>query len=222
MVDDSRQPRFPARDFRPFAPGVFMAAVEDDIVMLDCRSDSYGCLPEAAPHVIIADHSVSADPDMLAALQDANLLSDECQPLRRSLPPTPTVEMNTTGKGLAVRDAVRFLASCRDARRLGQSPSIERFLEALPPEPRGVPDPGRVASITATFQNLLPWAPAQGVCLWRAFVLLAMLRRAGQTATWMFGVRTWPFSAHCWLQVGDTVLDDDPERVAAYTPIMAV
>ena len=49
-----------------------------------------------------------------------------------------------------------------------------------------------------------------------------MLRRAGQNAAWVFGVRTWPFSAHCWLQIGDAVLDDDPERVSRYTPIMVL
>ena len=41
-------------------------------------------------------------------------------------------------------------------------------------------------------------------------------------AVWVFGVRTWPFSAHCWLQIGDAVLDDDPERVGIYPPILAV
>ncbi|WP_312062938.1 lasso peptide biosynthesis B2 protein [Brevundimonas sp.] len=49
-----------------------------------------------------------------------------------------------------------------------------------------------------------------------------VLASRGRGATWVFGVRTWPFSAHCWLQVGDVLLDDDLDRVALYTPIMAV
>jgi hypothetical protein len=38
----------------------------------------------------------------------------------------------------------------------------------------------------------------------------------------VFGVRTWPFHAHCWLQVEDVVLDDHHERIGAYTPLMAL
>jgi hypothetical protein len=79
-----------------------------------------------------------------------------------------------------------------------------------------------VAAVTAAFIRLMPWAPYQGACLHRAFLLLFMLRASGADAIWVFGVRTWPFSAHCWLQVGDSVLDDDPERVSLYTPILAV
>jgi hypothetical protein len=36
----------------------------------------------------------------------------------------------------------------------------------------------------------------------------------------VFGVRTWPFHAHCWLQCDDVVLDDQADRVAAYAPIL--
>jgi hypothetical protein len=48
------------------------------------------------------------------------------------------------------------------------------------------------------------------------------LRILGFDADWIIGVRTWPFMAHCWLQVGAVALDDDVERLAAYTPILAV
>ena len=222
MTDVSSQIGFPAREFRPFAPGVFMAVVDEDIVTLDRRSDRYGCLPGAAPFLTIADFSIYADPGTLAALQEADLICNEPQGPRQPLPPQPTMSLLPTGRGVSPSAALRFLASWRDARRLGRTPSIERYLAALPPDRKAEPNPTRIASITTTFQALLPWAPTQGVCLWRAFVLLGMLRRSGQSATWVFGVRTWPFSAHCWLQVGNAVLDDDPERVAAYTPIMAV
>ena len=67
-----------------------------------------------------------------------------------------------------------------------------------------------------------PFAPFQGECLFRAFLLLAYLRLEGRHATWVFGVRTYPFQAHCWLQVGDMVLNDAVERICGYTPIFAV
>jgi hypothetical protein len=70
------------------------------------------------------------------------------------------------------------------------------------------------------FQTLWPWSPVQGACLFHALALRIFLRRAGGRCDWVFGVRTWPFSAHCWLQSGDLVLNDVAERVGAYRPIM--
>jgi hypothetical protein len=77
-----------------------------------------------------------------------------------------------------------------------------------------------LVSLVQAFQAWLPWTPFQGVCLYRSYMLLRRLRADGFEALWMFGVRTWPFEAHCWLQVGDVVLDDTAERIGAYTPIL--
>ncbi|MBS0331310.1 MAG: lasso peptide biosynthesis B2 protein [Proteobacteria bacterium] len=70
------------------------------------------------------------------------------------------------------------------------------------------------------FHRWAPFAPTSGKCLLRAYMLLRLLRRRGEDATWVFGVRTWPFHAHCWLQCEDVVLDDHPERIRAFTPIL--
>jgi hypothetical protein len=39
---------------------------------------------------------------------------------------------------------------------------------------------------------------------------------------WVIGVRTQPFGAHSWVQNGAVVLNDTPERVSSFTPILAV
>jgi hypothetical protein len=36
----------------------------------------------------------------------------------------------------------------------------------------------------------------------------------------VLGVSTAPFQAHCWLQLGRMVLNDTPDRVASYQPIL--
>jgi transglutaminase-like putative cysteine protease len=72
------------------------------------------------------------------------------------------------------------------------------------------------------FDQLMPLVPFQGQCLFRSRLLLAFLRTADRDATWVFGVRTRPFQAHCWLQVHDTALDDAAERICGYTPILAL
>ncbi len=39
---------------------------------------------------------------------------------------------------------------------------------------------------------------------------------------WVFGVKTEPFDAHCWVQHGEIVLNDAPDRVRQYSPILVV
>lgn len=53
------------------------------------------------------------------------------------------------------------------------------------------------------------------------YLLRRLLRSEGYSPLWIFGVRTWPFGAHCWLQVDDLVIGDTLDRVRFYTPIMA-
>jgi hypothetical protein len=72
------------------------------------------------------------------------------------------------------------------------------------------------------FHRWVPYAPVSGKCLLRSFLLLSLLRSEGFDALWVFGVRLWPFTAHCWLQCGDVALDEQPDRIRSFTPIMVV
>lgn len=101
--------------------------------------------------------------------------------------------------------------------------SFSQLLSGPPAEP-GAHDEPTPALLEAVrqFERLRPWLAPPGECLLRSYHLRAFLRARGLDALWVFGVRTWPFSAHCWLQAGATALDDDLERLVAYQPILAV
>lgn len=214
-------PRLPL-ETRPLAAGVFMAKVGEDVVLLDLRTDAYACLAGVGEDLALTEGGVRADLGLLGLLADADLLAQDRAPSRRPLPPAAARELDPRRLRWPLAHACSLSSAVWRAARLGPGAPIRDLVAALPPPPGSAPDPMRVASIASGFRRLLPWVPCQGACLYRAFVLLTMLRRAGQDATWVFGVRTWPFGAHCWLQLEDAVLDDDPERVARYTPIMAV
>ena len=79
----------------------------------------------------------------------------------------------------------------------------------------------RLGRSVAAFRGALPWLPLEGECLQRSFQLRRLLLAHGVQTDWIFGVRTWPFAAHCWLQIGDMVVGDSLARVKGYTPIMA-
>ena len=81
-------------------------------------------------------------------------------------------------------------------------------------------EPVRLVRWVGAARQARPWIPFEGECLQRSFLLRHVLARRGIAADWIFGVRTWPFAAHCWLQIDDLVVGDRLERVALYTPIL--
>lgn len=73
----------------------------------------------------------------------------------------------------------------------------------------------------ALFDRLRPWAyTAHNECLKDSLTLTHFLRWNGVPATLVLGIRTKPFAAHAWVQVGDCVVNDEAERVQLYRPIL--
>jgi hypothetical protein len=48
------------------------------------------------------------------------------------------------------------------------------------------------------------------------------LHRYGQHPTFVIGIQTMPFLAHAWVQAEDLLLDDYPDNVLPFTPLLAV
>lgn len=205
-------------------PLVSVAAVDDDLVVLDLRNDAYYCLPDLALHLVKDDEGRWApSTDAVAdGLLQTGLFQRE--PVRLSAwPPRPTRSSRAaavTRPGLASR-AKLLVAIITEAWRVNGR-SVRELIARSPSLPVR-PESGDVAMAQAQlFDRWCAWIPGQGQCLYRAYLLRVYLASKGHGATWVFGVRTWPFSAHCWLQIGDILLDDDLDRVALYTPILAV
>lgn len=62
---------------------------------------------------------------------------------------------------------------------------------------------------------------AKEQCLPRALALRKILARNKLNSKLIFGVKL-PFSAHCWLQRGSTVLTDTVDQVVSYKPILVI
>jgi hypothetical protein len=77
--------------------------------------------------------------------------------------------------------------------------------------------------LVAQFYDSRPFLfSARNACLFDSLALMLLLRRFRVCPRWIFGIRTGPFAAHCWLQHGNIVLNDTVENVRSYTPIMLV
>ncbi len=78
------------------------------------------------------------------------------------------------------------------------------------------------AALIAKFKTLRPLYPRPYLCLFESLSLLEFLASYRLVPQIYFGVVADPFHAHCWLQYGTTVLDDDLERLNRYKPILSM
>lgn len=201
---------------------VHAAAVGEALVLLDIRRDEYLCLPGAAGALATGAGGEPwvDDPATAAMLDGAGLLGGPPGPGRRPVPVHPSATVihqpprrrPTAAAWLHALEAALAVGAVRKGAGVGD------YL-ALAGEPGGDRTPDRVAEAARTFWRMAPWLPVEGECLVRSALLVRFLRRRGLGADWVFGVRLWPFMAHCWVQLDDLCLNDDVERLAAFTPI---
>lgn len=208
------------------APHVRASRVGADLVLLDIAADAYFCLLDAAEHLTLHPDG-SIEPRPAEAVQD--LL--EAGFLLGAPAGTPPIHPPPVDRGLDVGQSTFPLWRLPGALRanLDAAYAIEAltFAEILalagPLDPAALAQPSAVLLTEAErFERLAPWLPRSGLCLMRSLQQRLYLSRRGHAAAWVFGVRTWPFQAHCWLQAGEVVLNDAPSRVTAFTPIMVV
>ncbi|MES3027249.1 MAG: lasso peptide biosynthesis B2 protein [Pseudomonadota bacterium] len=218
---------------RPLAENVYAAVVGADLVFFDVGRDTYHCLPDvgaglAAP---FSSHLIASLPEDIAAeLLGAGLLAPERRLDDEALLVLAPVQSDLAAPGrvraslaerVSMMAAVFAMARHFHGRPLSYLLARARRRYARAQLPLRAPGSAEARRVQV-FRELLPWAPGQGACLYRCALLLTFLRQAGLDAHWVFGVRTWPFSAHCWLQAGDVVFDDPADYVGRFTPILVV
>jgi len=82
---------------------------------------------------------------------------------------------------------------------------------------------GAMRVAAARYMRMRPFAlTSHDRCLNDSLALTYFLASQKLSPRWVIGVRTRPFGAHSWVQSGGVVLNDLPERVRAYQPILVV
>lgn len=208
------------------APHIHLAFCDRDLVVLDVRADTYALLVDAAPLVLLGARrgELHAAPDVIGDLQTLGLIADGPSDTPPPSLPGLTGEIaphpGPLPRSLLFCAAVDSLVSTAAFARKPFAALIETAARRRT-QVRPVTDE-EIARIVGAFQAIHPWIPFEGDCLQRGYRLHHNLHRAGIAARWVFGVRTWPFLAHCWVQVGDRVVGDTRERVEGFSPILAV
>lgn len=208
------------------APDVHAVAIDTDVVFLDIAADAYLCLVNAAACLQLQAGGavIISPPEAAGDLLAAGLLSSTplsrpaplARPIQRGLPPS-----RAALSPRAMQAALAANARASSAVRRLAFKDIIALAGDLKDEALNTPSDALIEE-SSRFARIAPWLPREGLCLMRSLQQRLYLAGRGLSAAWVFGVRTWPFEAHCWLQAGDVVLDDTPEHAGAYTPILVV
>jgi hypothetical protein len=84
-------------------------------------------------------------------------------------------------------------------------------------------DADTVRPLVTAFVYLRPlFFTSKDACLLDSLTLVNFLAGYGVFPQWVFGVKTDPFYAHCWVQQGGFVFNDTPDYVRGFSPILVV
>lgn len=203
-----------------FGPEVHLACLGDDAVLLDVPGDGYHCLADGAAlcRRLAAGAPVAID-DTVRALVAAGLVGPEPRPAPRAPPGLPTRAAIHEHRPFSLsRDLPAALTAVAHVRAARKGAGLSPYLNWTGRPPRR--DAAAAVEAAQRFWALMPYLPTEGECLVRSALLMRFLAALGLKADWVFGVRLCPFAAHCWVQVEGVCLNDDVERLAAFTPIM--
>lgn len=205
------------------ASHIRLAAIAEDLIVFDVRADRYLALVGAIDIVPDATASTLFDPSLLhpgaaQALEKAGFLVEEDNGGAIHVPSARgALEARETAIGM--RDVFRLLlALIRTGWRIYRGRHVASF-SAVPLPPCSSGDLQRLDLAIAKLRRLRLYVPTPSRCLPAALTASFFVRQFGVDVDLVFGVRGHPFDAHCWIERGGIVLDDELDRIAAYTPI---
>jgi len=194
------------------------------------RVDGWPRLPDSVRECT----TLEAANETLLRLLERGLLTDA--PSQQS--PHATVEEATSSlnaedsssdPGFEARRLLRFLWSAVEASlwmRCRSLHAIATTVQARRNRLQSASAPCSLESVktgTAAYERLRPFAfSAHRNCLHDSLALVAFLAAEGAFPRWVIGVKTRPFGAHSWVQMGTTVLNDQHEMVRQFRPILVV
>jgi hypothetical protein len=195
-----------------------------NLVFLDLRHDRYRAVPiRSAPTIVGFTDEGPRRSASAASLVALDLIEEvegavDCAQ-RRTRAPEAKLAIGREAQP-TLMDAVRFVVGCNRAafalkrRRLDLTlASIVRrkvlLREGAQPVERAV----------GVFEALRPWYPRARVCLFDSLALMSFMLDCGIAPTLVLGVRTTPFAAHCWLELGDRLVSDMSDYCPSFTPI---
>lgn len=211
-------------------PGLSFCAIGTRILFLDVPADRYFCLSDnagAAFGSLIASRTLAPEEaSQVAAMTRSGLLlvsSDPALPQPpRHVPPIREIPIDPaiagvgavaimTGLQIAAATAVRFAGLAKTLSALRRRRDLARS--------RG--DSAVIGHVAAARRATLLLS-SQDRCLSRSIALAWQLFPLSTATRIVIGVKLRPFEAHCWVELGDRLVNEQPDHVRAFTPILVL
>lgn len=220
-------------------------AVRDDLsfcrigerfVFLDIDSDRYFRLPDSMERTLAdyLDGNRTSTPE-IRRLIERKILVDatgtatgsrkDIKPVTRS-----AMEAPHSTKEPRLSDLLEVLAIVLHTRVALKLLPIKVVLNGLvanqPTRPAQITLPAvlarQLSAASAVYRRARLYVPVDMCCLLDSIAMAKFLRRRKLRTHVVFGVALDPFSAHCWVQADDLVLNDSVGNVNSHTPIRVV
>ncbi|MDP3674629.1 MAG: lasso peptide biosynthesis B2 protein [Novosphingobium sp.] len=211
------------------APGVGFCLAGEDLIFLDVRRDRYLQLSgerRAAFERLCAREP--NDSDAMEGLIDTGLVSRSevataIAPLEVEVPDADLAAAAIPRAGLTfIAAAARSLYWARKGLLPGRLAATLDGFAAAKRAWAGEADDIGLAALASVYGEARRWVPVPPRCLVDALALYRLSLRNGYAPTLIFGVRTNPFAAHCWLQSHSAVLTGTAEEAHNYRPVLAI
>lgn len=214
--------------------GLSFCRVDAQLVFLDVANDRYFRLPAAMEHALTSHLESGTAPSAdVSGLVFRGILVEADAPAMPalSIPRAMHSAMETPAlrRTLRCRDLLDVLCLVAFARFQLKFGSLKAAIEgfrarsrsATPAQPiHGSDTELQLLDAAARFRAARLFVPIEMRCLLDSIAMIRFLHRRGLHAHIVFGVALDPFSAHCWVQAGDLVLNDTVGNVDAHTPIL--
>jgi len=211
--------------------------IDRQLVFLDVGNDRYFQLPRSLEQALISylDGAECAQPAISTLVERGLLIesTDTAVRCRPNIEPAgrSAVESPQSLRHLRVVELMEvftIVVRTRIAMKLSTLKHIldgltaERHRQTMRTEPPAHMPESRLADAAAVFRRARIYVPVEMRCLLDAIAMTRFLLRRRIHAHIVFGIALDPFSAHCWVQVGDLVLNDTVGNVVSHTPIRVV
>lgn len=203
-------------------------------IFLDADANRYFCLPgpiEQAFAEYIEGNSRAGHPELDRLVVRGLLVPDQmAETIAAAITaPIPMSEIGTwppaapsafqVVRAVAYQIAAELSLRCTSFAAIkfkmaGRSARVQARSRQLPNE--------EIAKIAAAFERTNLVLASADRCLVRSLALMSMMLARGIAPSLIFGVRTNPFSAHCWVQFRDVVLNDTAEHARLFVPILVI
>lgn len=195
----------------------------DQAVFLDVTADRYFALPASQNRAFIEHITKEAGETGEWTATDKTLPANP-ELCRTIAPATNSLQTAPSTRADCAYVARAVMAYAAIAIRLKRRGFADVLQQSANRRPMGVALPSTqiYLRILAAFNALAPICGRAENCLPRSIAFHALAVTSGHCPSLVIGVKRDPFAAHCWVQDGQTVLNDRTEHVRIFTPILVI